>query len=214
MKTHKFSLAGKLLSLSLLISTLSAVEVNIKEGLPFVDVDINGEAVRIERIQDTNNKLKNSYTKTSRPAPPFSIQPFQPIAGIETVTELDVIDFISKELSENRGLLVDARMPKWHQVGTIPGAINIPFSILSTKGENPFIGQIFELFGATNKSGKWDFSNVQTILIFDNGPWCQQGVRAMKNLVHLGYPKSKIKYYRGGIQNWQILGLTTIKPQD
>jgi rhodanese-related sulfurtransferase len=214
MKTHKFSLAGKLLSLSLLISTLSAVEVNIKEGLPFVDVDINGEAVRIERIQDTSNKLKNSYTKTSRPAPPFSIQPFQPIAGIETVTELDVIDFISKELSENRGLLVDARMPKWHQVGTIPGAINIPFSILSTKGENPFIGQIFELFGATNKSGKWDFSNVQTILIFDNGPWCQQGVRAMKNLVHLGYPKSKIKYYRGGIQYWQILGLTTIKPQD
>ena len=214
MKTHKFSLAGKLLSLSLLISTLSAVEVNIKEGLPFVDVDINGEAVRIERIQDTSNKLKNSYTKTSRPAPPFSIQPFQPIKGIETVTELDVIDFISKELSENRGLLVDARMPKWHQVGTIPGAINIPFSILSTKGENPFIGQIFELFGATNKSGKWDFSNVQTILIFDNGPWCQQGVRAMKNLVHLGYPKSKIKYYRGGIQYWQILGLTTIKPQD
>jgi len=214
MKTHKFSLAGKLLSLSLLISTLSAVEVNIKEGLPFVDVDINGEAVRIERIQDTSNKLKNSYTKTSRPAPPFSIQPFQPIAGIETVTELDVIDFISNELSENRGLLVDARMPKWHQVGTIPGAINIPFSILSTKGENPFIGQIFELFGATNKSGKWDFSNVQTILIFDNGPWCQQGVRAMKNLVHLGYPKSKIKYYRGGIQYWQILGLTTIKPQD
>ena len=55
---------------------------------------------------------------------------------------------------------------------------------------------------------------MQTILIFDNGPWCQQGVRAMKNLVHLGYPKSKIKYYRGGIQYWQILGLTTIKPQD
>jgi 3-mercaptopyruvate sulfurtransferase SseA len=213
MKTHKFSLVGRLLSLSLLISTLGAVEVNIKEGLPFVDVDINGEAVRIERIQDTNNKLKNSYTKTSRPAPPFSIQPFQPIKGIETVTELDVIDFISNELSENRGLLVDARMPKWHQVGTIPGAINIPFSILSTKGENPFIGQIFELFGAKNESGKWDFSNVQTILIFDNGPWCQQGVRAMKNLVHLGYPKSKIKYYRGGIQYWQILGLTTIKPQ-
>ncbi len=213
MKTHRFSLVGKLLSLSLLISTLSGVEVNIKEGLPFVNVDINGEAVRIERIQDTSNKLKNSYTKTSRPAPPFSIQPFQPIEGIETVTELDVIDFISKELSENKGILVDARMPKWHKVGTIPGAINIPFSILSTKGNNPFIAQIFELFGATNKSGKWDFSKVQTVLIFDNGPWCQQGVREMKNLVHLGYPKSKIKYYRGGIQYWQILGLTTIKPQ-
>ncbi|SFV65692.1 hypothetical protein MNB_SV-12-229 [hydrothermal vent metagenome] len=213
MKTRKFLLVGRLLSLSLLITTLSAVEVNIKKGLPFVDVDINGEAVRIERIQDTSNKLKNSYTKTSRPAPPFTIQPFEPIKGIETVTELDVIDFISKEVNDNTGLLVDARMPKWHQVGTIPGSINIPFSILSTKGENPFIGQIFELFGAKNSSGKWDFSEAQTVLIFDNGPWCQQGVRAMKNLVHLGYPKSKIKYYRGGMQYWQILGLTTLKPQ-
>ena len=104
-------------------------------------------------------------------------------------------------------------MPKWHQVGTIPSAINIPFSILSTKGDNPFIGQIFELFGANKSKGKWDFSKAQTVLVFDNGPWCQQGVRAMKNLVHLGYPKSKILYYRGGMQFWQILGLTTIKPK-
>jgi rhodanese-related sulfurtransferase len=211
--THKFSLAIKLLSLSLLIFSGNAVEVNIKKGLPYVDVDINGESVRIERIQDTSHKLKNSYTKTSRPAPPFTIQPFQPIKGVETFTELDVIDFISHEMSDNTGLLVDARMPKWHQIGTIPGATNIPFSILSTKGQNPFISQIFELFGATNNNGKWDFSNAQTILIFDNGPWCQQGVRAMKNLLHLGYPTSKIKYYRGGMQYWQILGLTTIIPQ-
>ena len=144
MKTDKFSLAGKLLFLSLLVLRLSAIEVNIKEGLPFVDVDINGEAVRIERIQDTSNKLKNSYTKTSRPAPPFSIQPFQPIKGIGTVTELDVIDFISKELSENRGLLVDARMPKWHQVGTIPGAINIPLFLYE---EHALIGKTYKQEG-------------------------------------------------------------------
>jgi rhodanese-related sulfurtransferase len=213
MKTDKFSLAGKLLFLSLLVLRLSAIEVNIKEGLPFIDLDINGEVVRIERIQDTSNKLKNSYTKTSRPAPPFTIQPFEPIKGIETVSELNVIDFISNEVNKNTGILVDARMPKWYQMGTIPGANNIPFSILSTKGQNPFIGQIFELFGAKNSSGKWDFKEAQVILIFDNGPWCQQAVRAMTNLVELGYPKSKIKYYRGGIQYWQILGLTTIKPK-
>jgi rhodanese-related sulfurtransferase len=212
MQTHRFSLVGKLLSLSLLLTSLDGVEVNIKRGLPFVDIDIDGKSVRIQRIQDTSHKLKNSYTKTSRPAPPFTIQPFQPISGIKTVSELDVIEFISKDVSDNTGLLIDARMPKWHQVGTIPGAINIPFSILSTKGNNSFIEQIFELFGAVKDGKKWDFSEAQTVLIFDNGPWCQQGVRAMKNLVHLGYPKSKILYYRGGMQFWQILGLTTVKP--
>jgi len=187
--------------------------VNIKEGLPYVDVDINGESVRIERIQDTKHKLSNSYTKTSRPAPPFTVQPFQPVKGVETISELDVIDFISNDVSNNTGLLVDARMPKWHQIGTIPGAINIPFSILSPSRDNPFINQILELFGAEKHGRKWDFSNAQTLLVFDNGPWCQQGVRAIKNLIRLGYPKSKILYYRGGMQFWQILGLTTIKPK-
>jgi len=211
MKTYKLSLVG-ILAISLFVTSINALEVNITKDIPYVDVDINGEAVRIQRIQDTNHKLKNSYTKTSRPAPPFTVQAFQPIKGIETVSELDVINFISNEVNNNVGLLVDARMPKWYQVGTIPGAINIPFSILSTKGDNPFISQIFELFGAVNKNGKWDFSKAQIIMIFDNGPWCQQGVRAMKNLVKLGYPKSKIRYYRGGMQYWQILGLTTLKP--
>jgi rhodanese-related sulfurtransferase len=213
MQTHKFSLVGKLLSLSLIITSLNAIEVNIKKGLPYITVDINGESVKIERIQDTGHKLKNSYTKTSRPAPPFTIQPFEPIKGIKTVGELDVIDFISKDVNNNTGILIDARMPKWYRVGTIPSAINIPFSILSTKGNSSFVNQIFELFGAVKKGKKWDFSQAQTVLVFDNGPWCQQSVRAMKNLIHLGYPKSKILYYRGGMQFWQILGLTTIKPK-
>jgi rhodanese-related sulfurtransferase len=213
MYLRRFFLIGKLLPISLFVTLLNGVEVNIKDGLPYVDVDINGESVRIERIQDSKHKLNNSYSKTSRPAPPFTIQPFEPIKGIKTVSELDVIDFISNDLSNNTGLLVDARMPKWHQMGTIPGAINIPFSILSPSKDNPFIEQILELFGAVKNGKKWDFSDAQTLLIFDNGPWCQQGVRAMKNLVHIGYPKSKILYYRGGMQFWQILGLTTIKPK-
>lgn len=209
----KFSLMVGLLSASLLTSPLNAVEVNIKEGLPYVDVDVNGKSIRIQRIQDTTHKLTNSYTKTSRPAPPFSIQPFQPIKNIETISELDVIDFIKNKLSDNTGILIDARMPKWYKAGSIPGSVNIPFSILSPRGENPYIKQIFELFGANKGKEDWNFANAQTLLIFDNGPWCQQGVRAMQNLVKLGYPKSKILYYRGGMQYWQILGLTTIIPK-
>ena len=210
---RKTSLVVSLFSISLLTSPLHALEVNIKKGLPFVDVDVNGKSVRIQRIQDTNNKLTNSYTKTSRPAPPFSIQPFQPIKNIKTISELDVIDFIKEKVSDNSGIVLDARMPKWHQAGTIPGSVNIPFSILSPKGQNPYIAQIFGLFGAQKVKDHWDFKNAQTLLIFDNGPWCQQGVRAMKNLVTLGYPKSKILYYRGGMQYWQILGLSTMIPK-
>jgi len=202
-----------ILTSSILISSLSALEVNITEGLPYVDIDVDGKPIRIQRTQDTKHKLTNSYTKTSRPAPPFSIQPFQPIKGIETISELDVLDFLKNQVSKNRGVLVDARMPKWHQAGTIPGSTNIPFSILSPKKENIYIKKIFSLLDVKKTNKTWDFKNAQQLLIFDNGPWCQQGVRAMKNLVKLGYPKSKILYYRGGMQYWQILGLTTMVPK-
>jgi len=210
---RKNSFLGNILALTLLISPLSAVEVNIVEGLPYVDVDVDGKPVRIQRIQDTKHKLTNSYTKTSRPAPPFSIQPFQPIKGIETVSELDVIDFLKNKVSKNTGILLDARMPKWNKAGTIPASTNIPFSILASKGNNLYIEKIFELLGVTKKEDSWDFKNAHMLLIFDNGPWCQQGVRAMQNLIKLGYPKSKMLYYRGGMQYWQILGLTTIIPK-
>jgi rhodanese-related sulfurtransferase len=203
----KVTLKSSLLSLYLLIMPLSATEVNIQKGVPYVDVTVNGKSIRIERIQDTSHKLKNSYTKTSRPTPPFNIQPYEPIKGIETIGELSVIDFLKNEVAHNRGMVIDARMPKWYRAGSIPFALNIPFPILTAKN---FKGKIAQIFGVKKENGVWNFKNAQKILIYDNGPWCQQGVHAMKNLVKIGYPKSKILYYRGGMQYWQILGLTTI----
>lgn len=208
----KKSLLVNLLAFSILISPLKALEVNILENLPYVDVNVDGKSVRIQRIQDTKHKLSNSYSKTSRPAPPFSIQPFQPIKGIETVSELEVLDFLQKQVATNKGVLLDARMPKWNKSGTVPGSTNIPFSILASKSDSKYIQKIFTLLGVEKNKNEWDFKNAHKLLIFDNGPWCQQGVRAMQNLIKLGYPKSKIQYYRGGMQYWQILGFTTIQP--
>jgi len=209
---HKKSLVTGLLSLSLFTTLLTAGEVNIQKGVPFVDITVNGKKIRIERIQDTNHKLTNSYTKTSRPTPPFGIQPFEPIKGIETVSELNVIDFLKDTVHNKKGILIDARMPKWNKSGTIPGSTNIPFSVLTPSKKGAY-SQMLQLFGVQKKGNSWDFSNAQSLMVFDNGPWCQQGVRAMKNLVKIGYPKSKIVYYRGGMQYWQILGLTTIVPK-
>jgi rhodanese-related sulfurtransferase len=203
----KVTLKSGLLSLALLMMPLSATEVNIKEGVPYVDIKVNGKTIRLERIQDTSHKLKNSYTRTSRPTPPFNLQPYEPIKGVKTIGELCLIEFLQKEVTNNKGMLIDARMPKWYKAGSIPHAFNIPFPILTPKNFN---GKIAQIFGVKKENGAWNFDNAQKILIYDNGPWCQQGVHAMKNLVKIGYPKSKILYYRGGMQYWQILGLTTI----
>ena len=201
-------LAGSTLAVA---AAKKEIKVKITPDIPYIDVDVMGEPIRIMRIQDTKHKLKNSYVKTSRPCPPFCVQPFEPFKGIKTYGEYELLQFLKNEVSNNTGVLVDARLPKWYNQGTIPGAINIPFPILNPKASNEYLDQILPILGAEKKNGKWDFSHAQKLVVFDNGPWCQQANRALHHLIELGYPKDKIKYYRGGMQYWQILGLTVLK---
>jgi len=186
-------------------------KIKIQKDLPYVDIDVLGQPVRISRIQDPKHKLTNSYAKTSRPCPPFCVTPFQPIKGVETYGEIELLNFLKNDVSNNTGVLVDARLPKWYKEGTIPGAINLPFPILNPDTSNPSLEQVLPLLGAVKKDGKWDFSNAQKLVVFGNGPWSQQGVRAIEHLVKIGYPKEKIKFYRGGMQYWQILGFNVLK---
>lgn len=188
------------------------VGVKISEDLPYLDIVHEGKTIRIERIQDTANKLNNSFAKTSRPCPPFCIHPIEIVPGVKTVGELEVLDFLSRQVRQNIGLLVDARMPDWYEKGTIPGAINIPFTILSSGLDNPHTSRILKLLGAEEKDGKWRFDNARELLLFCNGMWCDQSPRAIRNLLNLGYPAERLYWYRDGMQSWQMLGLTVTEP--
>ncbi len=187
-------------------------KVNITEDLSSVYIEHNGKTIKIQRIQDTRNKLTNSYTKTSRPCPPFCIHPMVIAQGVKTVGELELLDFLQNEARNNSGLLIDSRMPQWYKKSTIPGALNIPFTLLTKGNKKGYFDRILTLLGAVKQDGIWNFSQAQKLLLFCNGPWCDQSPREIKNLLAVGYPASKILYYRGGMQNWQIMGLTTIKP--
>ena len=184
--------------ITLFLSTsLFALKVNITKDLPYLKLKHNGKEIIIKRIQDTNHKLRDSFTKTSRPTPPFFIQPYTPIKGVTTIEELELLD----ALKNSSALLIDARLSKWYRNSTIPTALNIPFAML--------YGQKLERFG----SKILKILNNRDLIIFDNGPWDQQAVALMRSLIKLKYPKNKIRYYRGGMQFWKIVGLTTIKPK-
>ena len=112
-------------------------------------------------------------------------------------------------------VVIDSRTPDWVERGTIPTAMNIPWTNLNpAKGATPIeIAEILEsTFNVTESEGLFDFSNCRTAVMFCNGMWCGQSPNNIKNLLRLGYPAHKIKWYRGGMQDWEILGLTTIKP--
>ncbi len=126
------------------------------------------------------------------------LQPLVPSPGIIPVTELEVIDAISNP----NIILVDMRTVEWFVERTIPGAINIPYTE---------VAQRLDELGCIRSGDKMDCSNAQTVLGFCNGPVCPQSPTAMHAMIREGFPAEKIMYYRGGMLDWDALGLTTVE---
>ncbi|MDH5396492.1 MAG: rhodanese-like domain-containing protein, partial [Gammaproteobacteria bacterium] len=68
--------------------------VNITANLPYVDVKHNGKTVRIKRIADTGNIIELDFALTSRPCPPYCIQPMQLANGVDTIAELEILKYL------------------------------------------------------------------------------------------------------------------------
>ena len=208
------SMAASVTAVSAMLVTAPAHadDVRITTEMDRAEFAIGSSKYVIERNQDKKNTITGTFAKTSRACPPFCIHPMKAAEGVETVGELEVINFLRDQASNGSGFLVDARIPKWHQKGTIPGSINIPFTLFSKK--NPYIGELLPALGAKRTGdGAWNFSQAKELMLFCNGPWCDQSPRAIKGLLAIGYPAEKLSYYRGGMQNWSLLGLSTDIPE-
>ncbi len=188
------------LALTIVLTLASGIamaenEVGITKGLPSVTVDTGNGPVKIERIQDTKHEISGEWALTSRACPPFCIQPNSPAEGVTTIGELELIEMIQ----DPEAVLVDSRTPDWFEGGTIPGAINIPYTYI--------LDELAQL-GCEPDFDGWDCTEAKTVALFCNGVWCGQSPTAIRNMVEAGYPADRIYYYRGGMQVWRLLGLT------
>ena len=216
-------------------SMASSQEIRVGEDKAYAIANRGEVPASVEHIQDTGNALDGSFTKTSRPCPPFCVNPLKIEQAVATVAEVEVIKFTETALHSGKGVLVDARPPGWYQKGTIPGSTNIPYSVFEKPADDPELAAVLESLGVSprddvnvlvrslekigflggdDKTDNWDFSKAKTLLIWCNGPWCGQSPRAIRALIGLGYPADKLYYYRGGMQMWQSLGLNTVIPTD
>jgi len=209
-----------LLAVSTLFASLampmaaSALDVNLTADLPSVDVMHDGQKVTIMRNQDQKSTINPDFAKTSRKCPPFCIQPGELATGVDTIGELEIIHYLKKMSDGDKTIMVvDSRTPDWVEKGTIPGAVNIPWDKLNIGQSDPItVQEILEKhFGVRNQDGFYMFDNAKTVVMFCNGPWCGQSPTNIKGLLKIGYPANKIKWYRGGMQDWEALGLTTAK---
>jgi len=205
-------LAGMQVSADESVNKTSAV--NITSDIPHVDVKHQGKMVRIEREQDNDAMIEPDYAQTSRPCPPYCIQPIQLATGIETIGELELLQYLVRQTKGEKIMVIDSREPEWLLKGMIPGAKNIPWTRLFNKtASNKKIAEILEFrFGAVKMSDLWNFEDAKILVFYCNGPWCGQSPTNIRALLALGYPAHLLKWYRGGMQSWKLFGLTTVMP--
>jgi rhodanese-related sulfurtransferase len=92
--------------------------------------------------------------------------------------------------------------------------VNIAWDTLDIGKSEPAAVQdiLIDQQGAQRGADFWNFDNAKTLVLFCNGSWCGQSSTTIKELLKIGYPAHKILWYRGGMQDWESLGLTTLKP--
>jgi len=159
-------------------------KVNITEELDSLSIIYQKKKIKIER-----------FFSKDKPCPPYCVSSMS-IKNIKTVGELEVLKFISHLGNTKRRILVDARTMKQYKKNTIPASVNIPYSMLDKTSK--YRGEVIKLL-----------KNIDKLLIFDNGILDTQATKMINNLLDAGYPQNKILYYRGGLQSWKYLGLTT-----
>ncbi|MCL7749996.1 rhodanese-like domain-containing protein [Guyparkeria hydrothermalis] len=193
------------------------MKVKVTPDLESVTVMHEGEEVVIKRDQDPDGRIAEDYTQTSRECPPFCVQPMQLLPGVHTIGEIELLEMLAdRAMGEDEFLLIDSRTPDWFTKGTIPSAQNIPWTQLHPESStfDPFVAEtlLIDEFDVKKTGGLFDFREAKKLVLFCNGPWCGQSPTNIRALVGMGYPADKIYWYRGGMQLWHTLGLTTVKP--
>ena len=196
------------------VSSKENTAVNITATIPHVVVKHKGKLIRINRNQDQGNIVDLDFALTSRPCPPYCIQPIKLAPGVETIGELEVLNYLQKATNDESILVIDSREKKWLSKGMIPGAISLPWQRLYNKTtSDEDIAETLQFhFNAVLTGKLWNFESVKTLVFYCNGSWCGQSPTNIRALLSIGYPADRIKWYRGGMQSWKMFGLTTVKP--
>lgn len=221
MRSHALFAAAAFAVLS--TAPLLAADNKISPSIDSVEVMHDGKPVTIQRGHDPEAHVPEVFQKTDRGCPPFCVQPMVLVPGVDTIGELELLDYLHRAAEGDQSILVvDSRTPDWVMRGTIPGSVNIPWTKINidtggtfeTPAEADTLQHILadEFAADQGADGKWDFSNAKTLVLFCNGIWCPQSATNIHTLVGLGYPTHKLKWYRGGMQDWVSVGLTTVKP--
>ncbi|PUE52097.1 sulfurtransferase [Limnohabitans parvus II-B4] len=162
--------------------------LNIFDNQKTVVVKTTKGSVEITRVMTTAGKNGGS------------LQPLVPVPGVHPVGEIEILE----ALSDRNSLVVDMRDANDRVKGTIPGSVGIPYTEVASR--------LNEL-GCQKSGALWNCTAAKKVFAFCNGPVCPQSPMAIRAMTRDGFPADKIYYYRGGMLDWDALGLTMVKDE-
>ena len=156
------------------------------------------ENQKVVVVQTAKGPVEITRTMTACGKNGGTIQPLVPVPGVHPIGETEII----AALSDRNALVVDMRDTNDRVKGTIPGSVGIPYTEV--------VDRMSEL-GCSKTANVWNCSAAKAVYAFCNGPTCPQSPMAIRAMTREGFPADKIYYYRGGMLDWDALGLTSIK---
>ena len=185
------------LALGLLLSSFAFGQAaTIAVGTP-LNIFENQKNVIVKTAKGTV-EIKRTMTPCGKNG--GTLQALIPVPGVHPTTEIEVI----AALGDRDALVVDMRDSNDRVKGTIPGSIGIPYTEVAAR--------LNEL-GCSKTASGWDCAGAKKVFAFCNGPTCPQSPMAIRAMTRDGFPADKIYYYRGGMLDWDALGLTSVKDE-
>ena len=100
------------------------------------------------------------------------------------------------------------------QVYGVPDLAGVKMAVDEINRAGGVLGRPLEVTERDDKlSPETGVREAKDLVLWCNGPACGQSPRAIHGLIEVGYPPQKLFYYRGGMQLWQLFGLTTALPE-
>lgn len=156
------------------------------------------ENQKVVVVQTAKGPIEITRTMTACGKNGGILQPLIPVPGIHPITETEII----QALGNPKAMVVDMRDTNDRVKGTIPGSISMPYTeVVDRLGE----------LGCTKTGSAWNCAEAKLVYAFCNGPTCPQSPIAFRAMTREGFPADKIYYYRGGMLDWDALGLTSVK---
>ena len=183
--------------LSLSLSSLAFGQAaSLAVGTPLNIIDSQKSVT----VNTAKGPITITRTMTSCAKNGGNLQPLIPVPGVHPVGEIEILD----ALSDRNAIVLDMRDTNDRVKGTIPGSVGIPYTEVAAR--------LNEL-GCKKTGSQWNCESAKKVYAFCNGPVCPQSPMAIRAMTRDGFPADKIYYYRGGMLDWDALGLTSVKDE-